>query len=163
MANAGFNAECADTEALFVGNFSGFDYIVSPGGSCVHHVRDNFDAIEQTDAVKDGRGRSFQLVEYRHGILTVDAFPWDRFPHRVGLRSKCGTFRRFVIMMLLGRREDIITTGFTTVVVMVVAATSPVCVWRRPLLRLADTVVGIAIGVSFRWLVHFPPGEKQPR
>ena len=28
MANAGFNADCADTEALFVRNFSGFDYIV---------------------------------------------------------------------------------------------------------------------------------------
>ena len=25
MANSGFNAECADTEALFVRNFSGFD------------------------------------------------------------------------------------------------------------------------------------------
>ena len=36
MANAGFNADCADTEALFVRNFSGFDYVVSPSGSCVH-------------------------------------------------------------------------------------------------------------------------------
>ena len=33
MANSGFNAECADTEALFVRNFSGFDYVVSPSGS----------------------------------------------------------------------------------------------------------------------------------
>ena len=48
MANSGFNAECAGTEALFVRNFSGFDYVVAPSGSCVHHVRDNFDAIEQT-------------------------------------------------------------------------------------------------------------------
>ena len=28
MANSGFNAQCADTEALFVRNFSGFDCIV---------------------------------------------------------------------------------------------------------------------------------------
>jgi Fe-S oxidoreductase len=41
MANSGFNADCAATEALFVRNFSGFDYIVAPSGSCVHHVRDN--------------------------------------------------------------------------------------------------------------------------
>jgi hypothetical protein len=27
MANSGFNADCAATEALFVRNFSGFDYI----------------------------------------------------------------------------------------------------------------------------------------
>jgi Fe-S oxidoreductase len=30
MANSSFNAECAATEALFVRNFSGFDYIVAP-------------------------------------------------------------------------------------------------------------------------------------
>ena len=58
MANSGFNAECAATEALFVRNFSGFDYVVSPSGSCVHHVRDNFDAIKQTDEVKEVRSRT---------------------------------------------------------------------------------------------------------
>jgi L-lactate dehydrogenase complex protein LldE len=46
MADKGYNAEGADTEALFVRNFSGFDYIVAPEGSCVHHVRDNFDSVE---------------------------------------------------------------------------------------------------------------------
>lgn len=45
MANSGFNADCAATEALFVRNFTGFDYIVAPSGSCIHHVRSNFDAI----------------------------------------------------------------------------------------------------------------------
>ena len=59
MDNSGFKAECADTEALFVRNFSGFDYVVSPSGSCVHHVRNNFDAIEQTDEVRrSARGPS---------------------------------------------------------------------------------------------------------
>jgi L-lactate dehydrogenase complex protein LldE len=33
MANSGFNAECTATEALFVRNFSAFDYIVAPSGS----------------------------------------------------------------------------------------------------------------------------------
>jgi L-lactate dehydrogenase complex protein LldE len=94
MANSGFNAECADTEALFVRNFSGFDYVVAPSGSCVHHVRDNFDAIEQTDEVKEVRARTYELVEFLHDILKVDAFPWARFPHRVGLHNSCGTLRR---------------------------------------------------------------------
>ena len=40
----------AATEALFVKNFAGFDYIVGPSGSCVHHVRDHLTAIEQTPA-----------------------------------------------------------------------------------------------------------------
>ena len=80
MANSGFNADCAATEALFVRNFSGFDYVVAPSGSCVHHVRDNFDAIEQTDEVKEVRARTYELVEFLHDILKVEAFPWARFP-----------------------------------------------------------------------------------
>ena len=72
---AGFNAECADTETLFVRNFSGFDYVVAPSGSCVHHVRDNFDAIEQTAEVKEVRARTYEIVEFLHDILKVDAFP----------------------------------------------------------------------------------------
>lgn len=94
MANSGFNAECADTEALFIRNFSGFDYIVAPSGSCVHHVRDNFDAIEQTAEVKEVRTHTYELVEFLHGVLKADAFPWAHFPHRVGLHNSCQTLRR---------------------------------------------------------------------
>jgi hypothetical protein len=60
-----------------------------------------------------------------------------------------------VIMALLGRRDDIVTTGITTAVVMVVAAMSPEDAWHQPLLRLADTVVGIAVGVVCKWLGSF--------
>jgi uncharacterized membrane protein YccC len=57
-----------------------------------------------------------------------------------------------LIMAVLGRREDIVTTGITTTVVMVVAAMSPQTAWQQPLLRLVDTVVGIALGVTFKWI-----------
>jgi uncharacterized membrane protein YgaE (UPF0421/DUF939 family) len=57
-----------------------------------------------------------------------------------------------VVMMLLRRRGDIITTGITTVVVMVVATIDPHDSWRQPLLRLVDTMVGIAIGVTCQWI-----------
>jgi uncharacterized membrane protein YccC len=60
-----------------------------------------------------------------------------------------------LIMALLGRRDDIVTVGITTVVVMVVAAMSPADAWQQPLLRLADTVVGIAIGVACKWAGSF--------
>jgi hypothetical protein len=59
------------------------------------------------------------------------------------------------IMMYLGRRDDIVTTGITTVVVMVVAAMSPQDAWHQPILRLADTVVGIAVGVACKWAGSF--------
>jgi uncharacterized membrane protein YccC len=60
-----------------------------------------------------------------------------------------------VAMALLGRRDDIVTAGITTAVVMVVAAMSPEDAWQQPLLRVADTVVGIAIGVACKWSSSF--------
>src|SRR5262249_2614570 len=54
-----------------------------------------------------------------------------------------------LVMALLQRRDDMVTTGITTAVVMVVAAMSPNEAWQQPLLRLFDTVVGIALGVIF--------------
>jgi uncharacterized membrane protein YccC len=60
-----------------------------------------------------------------------------------------------VAMALLGRRDDIVTAGITTAVVMVVAAMSPEDAWHQPLLRLADTVVGIAVGVACKWVGSF--------
>jgi L-lactate dehydrogenase complex protein LldE len=79
---------------LFVSNFSSFDYVVAPSGSCVHHVRDNFDAIEQTAEVTAVRARTFEIVEFLHDILKVGAFPWAHFPHRIGLHNSCGTLRQ---------------------------------------------------------------------
>jgi uncharacterized membrane protein YccC len=60
-----------------------------------------------------------------------------------------------LLMTLLQRREDIITTAITTIVIMVVALKGPADAWQQPLLRLVDTVVGIAIGVAGKWLASF--------
>lgn len=56
-----------------------------------------------------------------------------------------------VIMLLLDRSEDVITTAITTIVVMVAPAISPHDAWQQPLLRLLDTIVGIAVGVTGKW------------
>jgi uncharacterized membrane protein YccC len=57
-----------------------------------------------------------------------------------------------VAMMLLGRPSDIVAAGISTAVVLVVAALSPEKAWQEPLLRFVDTVVGIAVGVSCKWI-----------
>lgn len=93
MANSGFESDAAGAEALFVRNFENFDYIVGPSGSCTHHVRHHFTAVEQTAAVVEIRSRTYELVEFLHDILKVDAFPWARFPHKIGLHNSCGTLR----------------------------------------------------------------------
>lgn len=55
------------------------------------------------------------------------------------------------VAMSLGRPDDIITTGITTVVAMVVAAISPQHAWMQPILRLVDTIVGVAVGSVAAW------------
>ncbi|MBS0961317.1 MULTISPECIES: (Fe-S)-binding protein [Acetobacter] len=93
MANSGCNSDAAGAEDLFVKNFAQYDAIVMPSGSCAHHVRDNFDAIPQSEAVTHVRQNTYELVEFLHDVLKVDAFPWAEFPHRVGLHNSCGTLR----------------------------------------------------------------------
>jgi uncharacterized membrane protein YccC len=53
---------------------------------------------------------------------------------------------------LIGRPADAITASITTAVILVVAAVSPQDAWRQPILRLADTVVGVAVGLVFAWI-----------
>jgi hypothetical protein len=54
-------------------------------------------------------------------------------------------------VMLAGRPDDAVTAAITTAVIMVVAAITPQHAWQQPILRLADTVVGVAVGVVAAW------------
>lgn len=99
-------------------------------------------------------------VSFALCLLYLSFFPFTP----VGMAALIGIGS--VAMALLGRRDDIVTAGITTAVVMVVAAMSPENALYQPLLRLADTVVGIAIGVGCKWVGSFSfqrlVGEKAP-
>ena len=56
-----------------------------------------------------------------------------------------------LVVMLLGRPGDAVTAGITTAVILVVAAVSPQHAWQQPILRLADTIVGVAVGALAAW------------
>ena len=58
-------------------------------------------------------------------------------------------------MMLLGRQDGIVTTGITTAVVLVVAGLSPEIAWRQPILRFIDTVVGMGVGLTCKWIASY--------
>ena len=60
-----------------------------------------------------------------------------------------------IAMILLGRQQDVVTTGITTAVVLVAAALSTQPAWHQPILRLVDTLVGIAVGVLCKWLASY--------
>jgi hypothetical protein len=57
-----------------------------------------------------------------------------------------------VILMIIGRPGDIITSSIATAVVMVVAGISPQHAWTQPILRLFDTLIGIAVGIAAAWI-----------
>ena len=52
---------------------------------------------------------------------------------------------------LLGRPGDAVTAAITTAVVMVAAELAPHDAWQQPILRLADTAIGVAVGIAAAW------------
>jgi len=93
MANSGCEPDARAAEALYAKNFAGYEHIVTPSGSCAHHVREHLTAIEQTAEVQQVRRNTFELVEFLHDVLQVREFPWAEFPHKVGLHIGCATLR----------------------------------------------------------------------
>jgi L-lactate dehydrogenase complex protein LldE len=93
MVNSGCHKEASATEALLVRNFAEFDYIVIHSGSCTHQVRCHMTAIPQTPQVEHVRARVYDLVEFLHDVMKVDAFPWARFEHKVSYHDNCNAMR----------------------------------------------------------------------
>ena len=90
FSNSGLHKDTRQIQELFADNFNGYDYIVAPSGSCILHVKERFDAIDNEDA-RYLREQSFELVEFIHDVLgeSVEA----RFPHKVGIHSSCHGLR----------------------------------------------------------------------
>jgi uncharacterized membrane protein YccC len=57
-----------------------------------------------------------------------------------------------LVTAMIGRPQDEITAAITTTVVLVVAGLSPHDAWRQPILRLADTAIGVAVGLAAAWV-----------
>ncbi len=93
MANSGAQADAAGAERVFARNFAGYDHIVGPSASCVHHIREHLTAIEQTDPVRKVRANAWELVEFLHDVVGAREFPWAEFPYRVGLHNSCSALR----------------------------------------------------------------------
>lgn len=92
LANSGAEQKAVNTYLNFVRNFQEFDYVVSPSGSCVYHVREHYNILEQTVEVKKVRQSTYELCEFLVNILTVDDLG-AVFPHRVGLHQSCHGLR----------------------------------------------------------------------
>jgi uncharacterized membrane protein YccC len=63
---------------------------------------------------------------------------------------------------LIGRPEDAIIAAITTAVLMIVVAVSPQHAWLQPILRFADTLVGVAVGIAAAWSLRAIHSRSKP-
>lgn len=88
MANAGYEKYSHGAGELFVKNFSPYDYIVSPSGSCVMHVKEHL-GIDHTHEIHH---KTFELCEFLTDVVKIKTIE-ACFPHKVGLHASCHGLR----------------------------------------------------------------------
>ncbi len=88
MANSGFEHLTDGCNSLFIDQFSEFDYIVSPSGSCVLHVKEHLKDKKQPELATGIRKKVYELVEFLVDIIGVQKLDAS-FPHKVGLHQSC--------------------------------------------------------------------------
>ncbi|TDE01935.1 (Fe-S)-binding protein [Flavobacterium hiemivividum] len=88
MANSGFASLSKGCDANFVENFSGFDYIVAPSGSCVLHVKEHLQDAAHPEKAANIRKNVYELTEFLTDVLKVEKLQ-ARFPFKVGLHNSC--------------------------------------------------------------------------
>ncbi|ANE51395.1 (Fe-S)-binding protein [Flavisolibacter tropicus] len=88
MANAGYASLANSCNKNFIQNFYGFDYIVSPSGSCVAHVKEHLHYKPREKEAAIMRNNVYELTEFLTDVVkvvNVGAY----FPHKVGLHTSC--------------------------------------------------------------------------
>ncbi len=88
MANSGFTSLSKGCDLNFVKNFSGFDYIVAPSGSCVLHVKEHLKDDENPIEAARIRNNVYELTEFLTDILKIKSLNAN-FPYKVGLHNSC--------------------------------------------------------------------------
>lgn len=88
MANSGFEHLTRNCDQLFIDNFEEFDYIVSPSGSCVLHIKTHLHSDEKAKQAEQIRHKIYELVEFLTDVLKVENLEAN-FPFKVGLHQSC--------------------------------------------------------------------------
>lgn len=92
-----FNSGCMkETEKLarkFYRHFKGFEYVVSPSGSCVHMVRHGYERfLGNEPGFEHVKTHTFELAEFITDVLEVRRLEGS-FPHKVGFHQSCHGLR----------------------------------------------------------------------
>jgi L-lactate dehydrogenase complex protein LldE len=88
MANSGYEHLTKDCNNLFTKNFTGVDYIVSPSGSCVLHIKEHLHSGKNEESATHIRKHIYELTEFLVDILKVEDIK-AKFPHKVSIHQSC--------------------------------------------------------------------------
>ncbi len=108
MANAGFDSLSTGCNKNFIHNFSGFDYIVGPSGSCVLHIKEHLHDKNESGKAEDIKSKIFELTEFLTDKLKVENIR-AYFPHKVGLHISCHGQR----MLHLASMSELVEPSFS--------------------------------------------------
>lgn len=108
MANAGFEHLTKGVNELFIKNFNKFDFIVSPSGSCVLHVKHHLHSDADENAARSIQNKTYELTEFLADILQVKTLS-AKFPHVVGLHQSCHGQRG----LMLSQMSEIVGPPFS--------------------------------------------------
>ncbi|MCJ8209260.1 (Fe-S)-binding protein [Mucilaginibacter sp. RS28] len=108
MANSGFEHLTHGCNELFIKNFSEFDYIVAPSGSCVLHVREHLHDENQEAKAESTRHKVWELTSFLTDVLKVEHLE-ARFPHKVGVHQSCHGQRG----LKLSQMSELVAPGFS--------------------------------------------------
>jgi L-lactate dehydrogenase complex protein LldE len=87
MANSGFAYMTKGCDNNFIANFSGYEYIVCPSGSCVLHTKEHLHGDDEA-ASEILRSKVYELTEFLTDVLKVENIKAS-FPHKVGMHVSC--------------------------------------------------------------------------
>ena len=88
MANSGYESLTKDCNELFTKNFSAYEYIVCPSGSCVLHIKEHLHSKKNESAASGIRQHIYELTEFLTDVLKVENLN-AKFPHKVGVHQSC--------------------------------------------------------------------------
>ncbi|SEK34290.1 L-lactate dehydrogenase complex protein LldE [Parapedobacter koreensis] len=92
LANSGFSHLTQGCNALFIENFSRFDYVVCPSGSCALHIKEHLSSLNQQEDATALASRVYELVEFLTDVIKIQALDAS-FPHKVSLHHSCHSLR----------------------------------------------------------------------
>jgi L-lactate dehydrogenase complex protein LldE len=108
MANSGYEHLTNGCNNLFIDNFSGYDYIVCPSGSCTLHIKEHLHSSENEEKAITIRKRVYELTEFLVDVLNVTELK-ARFPYKVGLHQSCHGLRG----LKLSQMSELVAPAFS--------------------------------------------------